>query len=72
MAQMTDQVVLDLMRGTSLWNEARAVFSSECARIEQAEAQHSKPGIFDIRRMEFEAVQKIASALGVNIDTKGH
>lgn len=72
MKQMTDEAVLGLLKGTTLWNEARAVFSSECARIEQAEAQRRKPGIFDIRRMEFEAVQKIASALGVNIDTKGH
>ena len=72
MAQMTDREVVDRLNGTSRWNEARAAFSSACGRIEQAEAQRRKPSIFDIRRMEFEAVQKIAAALGVTIDTKGH
>jgi len=64
---MTDKEVMDLLRGTSRWNTARAVFSGESARIEQAGMQRSPPSSIEIRRMEFEAVKKIATALGIEL-----
>lgn len=64
---MTDKEIMDLLRGDSLWNKARAVFSSECAEIEQAGMQRRRPGPIEARRMEFEAVRRIAAVLGVTL-----
>ena len=62
---MTDKEVMDALRSDTPLNRARAVFSSECGRIEQADAQRRPPSPIEIRRMEFEAVKRIAEALGV-------
>ncbi|MDP3936706.1 MAG: hypothetical protein Q8R92_01065 [Deltaproteobacteria bacterium] len=64
-ARRTDDEVMALLRGDSALNRARAIFSGESGRIEQALAQRQRGGIIDVRRMEFEAVEKIASALAV-------
>lgn len=59
----TDAEVMELLRGDSALNKARQVFGSASAQIEQAGQQrHSLPPI-EMRRMEFEAVEKIAAAL---------
>lgn len=47
---------------------ARRVFSGECARLEQAGQQRFTPTPMAYRKMEFEAVKRIASELGVNIE----
>lgn len=64
---MTDKEVMEALRSDTLLNKARAVFSSESARIEQAGMQRRPAGPIEMRRMEFEAVKKIATALGVEV-----
>jgi hypothetical protein len=64
---MTDDEVMNELRSTSLLNLARKVFYSECARIEQADDQSRPPGPIERRRMEFEAVRKIAAVLGTRL-----
>lgn len=65
--RMTDAEVSEALRSDTPLNRARRIFSSECARIEQAGAQAQPAGPIQIRRMEFEAVQRIARELGVEI-----
>jgi hypothetical protein len=65
---MSDAEVMLLLRGTSKLNRARQVFSSQYATIEQAGLQRRPPGPVEVRRMEFEAVLKIADVLGVQLD----
>jgi hypothetical protein len=57
--------VLAAMQADTPLSRARAAFSAERARIEQACARRRMPDIYDLRRMEFEAVRRIARALGV-------
>lgn len=66
MPMTNDEVMSELWADTP-FNRARAVFSGAAAGIEQATMQRKPPGPIEIRRMEFEAVKKIAAALGVNI-----
>jgi len=58
----TDEEVMELLKGSSQLNKARAIFSHEWARLEQAGMQRSPPGPIEVRRMEFEAVEKIIAA----------
>ena len=64
---MTDKEVMAALRSDTPLNRARAVFSSCCGEIEQACAQRRAPGPIELRAMEFEAVRKIAAALGVEV-----
>lgn len=64
---MTDEEVMRELRVDSPLNRARMAFSAACAQIEQTEAQWKQPGPIEMRRMEFEAVRKIAKALGVEL-----
>ena len=64
MPKMTDAEVMSLLRSDSLWNKARAVFSSAAAEIDQAGRQRKAPGPVEVRRMEFEAVRRILLVLG--------
>lgn len=57
--QRNDDEVLELLRGNSALNKARQVFSSYSAMIEQSLEQSKPIGPIEIRRLEFEAVQKI-------------
>lgn len=57
--QLNDNEVMELLRSNSTFNKARQVFSSYSARIEQAQEQSKPIGPIEIRRLEFEAVQKI-------------
>lgn len=64
---LDDRAVVDLQMRDDLLGRARAEFSSQCARLEQAEAQAKPPGVIDRRRVEFDAVIKIARILGVDL-----
>ena len=57
--QLNDNEVLELLRGNSALNRARQVFSSYSAMIEQSLEQSKPIGPIEIRRLEFEAVEKI-------------
>jgi hypothetical protein len=67
MARRTDAEVMELLRSDGPLNRARAIFSGASGRIEQAGMQRQPAGPIEIRRMEFEAVEKIAEALGVTL-----
>lgn len=57
--QLNDNEVMELLLGNSTLNKARQVFSSYSAMIEQSLEQSKPIGPIQIRRLEFEAVQKI-------------
>jgi hypothetical protein len=59
--------VVDELKGESLLNQARRIFSFSSAAIEQANQQRRAPGPIEIREMEFDAVVKIAALLGVEL-----
>ena len=63
----TDSEVMALMRSDTPLNRARAAFSSAYGQIEQAGMQRTRPGPIEIRRMEFEAVESILKAAGLEI-----
>lgn len=65
--QMSNEEVMTYLRGDSLLNRVRAAFSSEWATMEQASMQRRPPTPIEVRRMEFEAVQRIAAVLGVTL-----
>ena len=67
---MTDEDLQRELKSGSLWDQTRRVFSSECARIEQAEQQGTPPSMFALYRMEFEAVRKIAAVLGITLGSR--
>lgn len=67
MSRMHDEDVMRHIRDQTRLDSVRRVFSAECARIEQACSQRPPPSSIELRRMEFEAVRKIALALGVVI-----
>jgi len=60
---MTDREVMEALGADTALNRARAIFASECAKIEQAGRQRYPPGPIEIRRMEFAAVKRIIAAL---------
>lgn len=62
---MTNEEVMAALRSDTPLNRARKAFSGASAALEQEGKQRRPAGPIEIRRMEFEAVQKIAEALGV-------
>jgi hypothetical protein len=60
--RLSDDQVMELLRGDSPLNRARREFSSASGRIEQAGQQRRALTAIEMRRMEFEAVQKILGA----------
>ena len=60
---MTDEEVMKELRSDSRLNRARMEFSSRSAEIEQAHQQREPLTPIEMRRMEFHAVQKIATIL---------
>lgn len=64
---MTDEEIMFHIRKNTRLNQVRAVFSAAAARLEQAGQQRRPPTAIELRRMEFEAVRKIAAELGVQI-----
>lgn len=67
MVRITDEEVLKALREDTPLNRARRIFSAESAHIEQAGMQRQPLSPIEMRRMEFEAVKKIAKELGVEI-----
>lgn len=65
--KLTDDEVMTLLKGDTPLNRARRVFSGEVGRIEQAWQQRVIPTPVQSKRMEFEAVKKIAAELGVDL-----
>lgn len=63
----TDQEVIDACQSDTPWNRARRIFAHEIAAIDQAYLQQPRPTPVEARRMEFEAVRRIAAALGVSL-----
>jgi hypothetical protein len=66
--KITDQELLDLVRGDSVWNRARQKFSGWSGKIDQVSQQRRALSPLDMRRMEFEAVSEIAAVLGVKLE----
>lgn len=66
--QMTNEAVMAALRSDSVLNRARSVFSGKSAELEQQSQQRRPLGPIEMRGMEFEAVAKIASVLGVEVD----
>lgn len=64
---MTDEEVMHHLRADTRLNRIRKLFSGEAARIEQAGMQRTSLTGVEMRKMEFEAVIKIAEALGVSL-----
>jgi len=64
-AKMTDAEVIGHLRQDSDFNELRKLFMSGYASIEQAMSQRTVPSAIEVRRMEFEAVEKILRKAGV-------
>lgn len=64
MTRLTDEQVLARIKTDDVYNHVRRVFSSQCAKIEQAGQQRTVLGGIDLRRMEFEAVDEIMQAAG--------
>lgn len=62
---MTDDEVLKALTADTPLNRARREFSSACGRIEQAQLQRKPPSPIEVRRMEFEAVERILKAAGL-------
>lgn len=65
----TDAQIVAELGSKSPLNNARQVFSSWRARIEQAAQQQTPPGPLDVRRMEFAAVIGIAKILDVCVES---
>lgn len=56
---MTDKEILTEMQSDSMLNEVRKALSSIVGMFEQENMQRHKPSVFDTRRMEFAAAQKL-------------
>lgn len=65
--RLTNDEVIELLKSESPLNKARAQFSHSSASIEQAGQQRTPLSPIAWRRMEFEAVEKITSALGLHM-----
>ena len=62
----TDDIsTMALLKGHGPFQEARKLFSSHSARIEQSQQQRRPASPIEVRRMEFEAVVAIARTLGM-------
>ncbi len=59
MDEQQKRELIKKMESNSLLNQARIVFVSECERIDQANSQRIPMNIFEMRLMEFKAVEKI-------------
>jgi hypothetical protein len=63
---MTNAEIMAALRSDTPLNRARKIFSSYAAKLEQAAAQREPIGPIEARGLEFEAVRKIAAALGID------
>lgn len=60
--RLSDEGVIQLLQSDSPLNKARKEFSHGAARIEQAGQQRTPLSPVEMRRMEFEVVEKIIAA----------
>src|SRR6185369_14762615 len=67
MKKLTNQEITAMMQADTPLNRARQAFTNAYGAIEQAGQQRVPATIFEIRQMEFEAVEKIAEILGVKL-----
>ena len=67
MTKMTDEEVMAELNSNTPLDRARRVFSGAVGRIEQTHQNRYEPTPVEWRRMEFEAVKKIAVELGVEL-----
>lgn len=68
--KLSNDKLIELLKSEEPINKARAQFSYASARIEQAEQQRTPLSPLDMRRMEFEAVEKIVGALGLHMPSE--
>ena len=59
---MTDREILQAMQGPGPMAKARSELSSAIGRMEQAGQQRQPQSIFEMRRMEFESLERILGA----------
>ena len=64
--EITHAEIMANLATDSPLNRARLILASEYARIEQAGGRRAMSPL-TLRRMEFEAIKKIAAALGVDL-----
>ncbi len=64
---MTDAEVMAALNSDTPLNRARRVFSGEVGRLEQATTQYHTPTPVEWKRMEFNAVKRIAAEIGVEL-----
>jgi hypothetical protein len=62
---MTNEEIMAALRSDTPLNRARAAFSNSYAEIEAASLGRRPPGPVELRGMEFDAVKRIAEALGM-------
>ena len=67
MRKMTDEEVMAELNTDTPLNRARRVFAGETGRLEQKAMQRYEPTAIEWKRMEFDAVKRIAAELGVEI-----
>jgi hypothetical protein len=58
----SDEEIISLLKSECAFNKARREFSSARVRIERISAQRSGLSPIEMRRMEFEAVERIVEA----------
>lgn len=68
MTKLTDKEVVDLMNYPCAIALARREFCSAVGKIDQAMAQRNPPTPIELRRMEFDAVRRIALAFGIAVE----
>jgi hypothetical protein len=68
---MTGEETMRHIREDTPLNKLRALFSSECGRIEQAGMQRTPLGPVEMRAMEFDAIARIMRAAGMTLDEFG-
>lgn len=66
-SKLPNEKIIELLKSDKPINKARTEFSSSAAAIEQASMQRKSLNPIEMRRMQFNAVEKITQALGVNI-----
>lgn len=64
---MTDREVLDILQSNTPLGRGVREFSNQYGTIEQAGMQRRPPGPIEVRRLQIEAVKKIAAAIGAQV-----
>lgn len=70
MMRMTDEEMMSELQSDSVLNKARKIFNGQSAKIEQVMQQSRPISPIEMRRMEFEAVQKIQTILNESVNSE--